>query len=267
MIPWSETQLQQRIVLDDIDVLIAGFRYLQSLDEVDAERVGMGGICTGASMVAIAAQDDRIAADVKFVNLFAGYYNAEDFAKAIGTRSRFYGDVVAPWKTDGLTYRVFRNHLIEGVTEAAERDLLDRTFKQGGAITEGELAALSTEALSVFKLLQGASYEEAGRLIEQLSPQTREFLRAASPSTNIEKLQARVLIMHDRADKLVPSEESRRMADALAGASNTYFTEFSLFQSEIQLHVADAAPVGPLEFVREALKLYMHMYNIMRETS
>ena len=73
--------------------------------------------------------------------------------------------------------------------------------------------------------------------------------------------------MHDRADKLVPSEESRRMADALAGASNTYFTEFSLFQSEIQLHVADAAPVGPLEFVREAWKLYMHMYNIMRETS
>ena len=87
------------------------------------------------------------------------------------------------------------------------------------------------------------------------------------PSTNIDKLSARALIMHDRADLLVPSEESRRMAEALSGRGDVYHTEFSLFQKEIQLHVGEAENLNLLDFASEALKLYMHMYNIMRETS
>ena len=267
MIPWSDTQLQQRIVLDDIDDLVSAFQYLRSLGEVDPERVGMGGICTGASMSLIAAQDERIRNDVKFVNFFAGYYDAFDFTKAIGSRSRFYGDYVAPWDTDKLTYRVFRNHLIEGVSDLEERALLTRVFKDEEPAAESEIAALSGEAMAVHKLLAGAPYADVDGLMEQLSPATKEFLREVSPSTNIDKLKARVLIMHDRADKLVPSEESRRMAEALSAVSDTYYTEFSFFQKEIQLHIADAGGVGPLDFAREAFKLYLHMYNIMRDIS
>ena len=74
-----------------------------------------------------------------------------------------------------------------------------------------------------------------------------------------------MLIMHDRADRLVPSEESRRLADALGDDAGTYFTEFSLFQSQIRVHVDNSDSIGPLEYVREAFKLYMHMYNILRD--
>ena len=267
MIPWSDTQLQQRIVLDDIDDLVSAFQYLGSLKEVDPERRGMGGICTGASMATIAAQDERIRDDVKFVNFFAGYYDAIDFTRAIGSRSRFYGDYVAPWDTDKLTYRVFRNHLIDGVGDPAERALLVRVFKEEQPATEAEVASLSTEATAVYKLLDGVPLEEAYKLVDQLSAETKDFFRRVSPSTNIDNLRARVLIMHDRADRLVPSEESRRMADALAGVPGTYHTEFSLFQKEIQVHIGEAGGLGPIDFAEEALKLYMHMYNIMRETS
>lgn len=267
MIPWSDTQLQQRIVPNDIDDLVAGFQYLRSLDEVDPDLVGMGGICTGASMSLIAAQDERIRGDVKFVNFFAGYYDAFDFVKAIASRSRFYGDYVAPWHTDLLTYRVFRNHLVEGVTDLGERAFLTEVFRDYDPTIERDISSLSTEARAVYMLLSGSSYTEVDGLMEQLSPETKEFLRKVSPSTNIDKLHARVLIMHDRADKLVPSEESRRLADALSGASDTYYTEFSFFQKEIQLHVADASSVSPVDFVREAFKLYLHMYNIMRDIS
>ena len=267
MIPWSDTQLRQRIVPDDIDDLVAAFQYLRTLDEVDPERVGMGGICTGASMSLVAAQDERIRDQVKFVNFIAGYYDAFDFTKAIGSRSRFYGGYAAPWDTDELTYRVFRNHLIDGVGDSEERALLTRVFEDGEPAAESEVESLSTEARAVYMLLAGAPYEEVDELVEQLSPATREFLREVSPSAKIDKLRARVLIMHDRADKLVPSEESRRLADALSEVPGTYHTEFSFFQKEIQLHVADAGGVGPLDFAREALKLYLHMYNIMRDTS
>ena len=69
--------------------------------------------------------------------------------------------------------------------------------------------------------------------------------------------------MHDRADRLVPSEESRRLAQAL-DRDDTYHTEFSFFQRQIQVHVGESGGVGPLDYAREAFKLYMHMYNIMR---
>ena len=129
MIPWSDTQTEKRIVTGDIDNLVRGFQYLRQHEAVDSERVGKGGICVGASLATVAAQDERIRDHVRFVNFFAGFYDATDFAKAIGSKSRYYGDYVAQWDTDKLTYQVFRNHLIEGLTEDADRKLLDRVFK------------------------------------------------------------------------------------------------------------------------------------------
>ena len=75
MIPWLETQVREELVPEDIDRLVRGFQYLRSLDSVDPDRVGVGGICVGASFVTVAAQDDRIRDQVKFVNLLAGYYD------------------------------------------------------------------------------------------------------------------------------------------------------------------------------------------------
>ena len=266
MIPWLETQVREELVPEDIDSLVRGFQYLRSLDGVDPERVGMGGICVGASFVTVAAQDDRIRDQVKFVNFLAGYYDISDLTRAIGSRSRFGEGYSAPWQPDSLTYEVFRYHLITGVSNVEDRQILAQVPRGGGA-EESAVRALTEEGRAVYRLLTGATLEEADALVEQLSPQTKELFRKVSPSTNIDKLSARALIMHDRADLLVPSEESRRMAAALSGRGDVYHTEFSLFQKEIQLHVGEADNLGMLDFAQEALKLYMHMYNIMRETS
>ena len=267
MIPWSDTQLEQRIVLDDIDELVWAFQYLTALDAVDPERAGMDGICTGASMATVAAQDPRIRDQVRFVNFFAGYYDAVDFLRAIGSRSRFYGDYVAPWDTDSLTLRVFRNHLIDGITDDAERELLTRIFVRGEGAVETEVESLSREGMAVYGLLKGVPFAEVEGLVEQLSPETMEFLRQISPSTHIDHLKARMLVMHDRADRLVPSEESRRLVEALGDGNETYHTEFSFFQREIQVHVDESDGVGTLDYAKEAFKLFLHMYNIMREVS
>ena len=60
----------------------------------------------------------------------------------------------------------------------------------------------------------------------------------------------------------MPSEESRRLADALPDNVDAYYTEFSLFN-----HVDPTQVVGPIEFVGEAIKLFLHMYNVMKEIS
>jgi hypothetical protein len=267
MIPWLETQAQNKIVPDDIDGLVRGFQHLRAMDRVDADRVGMGGICTGASMATVAAQDERIRSQVRFVNFFAGYYDANDLVRAIGSRSRFYGDRVAPWDPDELTLRLLTEHLIDGVADPDDKAALTRIFIDKAPSADGGPVSLSEEGFGVYRLIQGEAFEDVDELMEQLSRQTKEFLDLISPATHIDRLEARMLIMHDRADRLVPSEETRRLAESLGDESDTYYTEFSLFQSAIQVHTDGGGDLGPLDYASEAFKLFRHMYFVMREVS
>ena len=100
-----------------------------------------------------------------------------------------------------------------------------------------------------------------------LSVDTIDELKKISPSTNIDQLSAKVFVMHDVADKLVPSEESKRVADFLVQKGQVYHTEFNLFQNEIQVHKDDNNNLGSLNRLMELTKLFLHMYNIMLEVN
>ena len=259
MIPWLDSQRLERISPDDIDQLVRALQHLRTLEFVNADKVGMGGICTGASLATVAAQDERIRDHVKFINFFAGYYDALDLVKAFAGRERFYGEEVRPWRPANLTVKLLTFHLIEGAADSDDRALLTRLLVDKQVSGEGELESLTPEGMAVYKLVSGVPSEEVDRLIEQLSPATHDFLRLISPSTHIDRLKARMLIMHGRADRLVPSEESRRLAEALSEDNDTYYTEFSFFQQQIQVHVDESEGVGPVGYVREGFKLLLHM--------
>ena len=188
VIPWLVSQNTERPTSQDIDSLVRAFQHLRSLESVDPDRVGMGGICTGASLLTVAAQDERINSQVKFINFFAGYYDALDLVRAIGSRSRFYGDLLAPWIPDKLTMRLFTNHLIDGVTDPRDRAQLTRVLIDNEAVTQEEIESLSSEAMAVYRLVNGVPPEEVDGLMAQLSPKTVGFLRLISPNTHIDKL-------------------------------------------------------------------------------
>jgi pimeloyl-ACP methyl ester carboxylesterase len=108
--------------------------------------------------------------------------------------------------------------------------------------------------------LSGVDLTEARNLISRLPDSVKSELDAISPSSAVANLSARVLIMHDREDRLVPSEESQRLAEALSERGNVYHTEFSLFD-----HLDPTRPVSPPVYAKELFKLYMHMYNVLRD--
>ena len=261
MIPWSEGMTSLRVKPEEIEDLIYAFRYLEAHPRVDAERAGVGGFCVGASLLTVAASDPRISDDVRFVNFFAGYYDARDLAAAVLSESRYYGGVVETWEPDRLSREVVTAQLIEGMSDPAEASALSGAFIAGDApLDEAALSSMSDEARTVHRLLTGPDADEARGLIDTLPEPSLDTLRRISPSESIEGLKARVLIMHDRADGLVPSDESRRLADALSERGDFQHTEFSLFK-----HVDPTKPVGPLEFAREMGKLYRHMYLVLSE--
>ncbi len=263
MIPWSDTMTQRRISVGDVDNLVHAFQYMVELDEVDPEKAGMGGFCVGASFATVAAQDVRIRDQVKFVNFFGGYYDARDLVASVVSSTRFDDEDQEPWRPDSLSKQVVRLHLLEGIRDSDERTMLTQVFiDQNLALDLPTIEALSPEARTVYELLSGPDVFRARTLLESLPPSALATLEAISPVTNINDLKARVLIMHDREDNLVPSEESRRLAKDLASRGDSYYTEFSLFQ-----HLDPTRPVSPPIYVKEMWKLYLHMYNVLRELS
>ena len=261
LIPWSEGMTSRRVKAEEIEDLVRGFEYLLAHERVDAERAGVAGFCVGASLLTVAASDPRIRDEVSFVNFFAGYYDARDLIAAVLSESRFHDGVVDPWDPAELSRDVVTAQLIEGMSNPDEVALLKRVFVEKDADLEASsLSSLSEEARIVHKLLSGVYVEEARQLVASLPQSTLEALASISPKTTIGDLKARVLIMHDREDHLVPAPESRRLAEALAERGDVYHTEFSLFQ-----HLDPTKSVGPAEYVRELAKLYRHMYMVMRE--
>ena len=256
MIPWSERMAQRRVTEQEAGDLVRGFEYLRSLDIVDENEVGMAGFCVGASLMMVAAQDERIRDDVKVVNSFAGYYKAEDLIASVVSASRFYGEDSVPWEPDKLSVQVVRTHLLESVDDPVERATLAEII-ENNAVTPSNL---SPDARLVYDILNAPDLETAHRLIDLLPSDSLETLRRISPSTNIDGLKARVLVMHDRQDGLVPSEESKRLVDALQSRGDVHYTEFSFFD-----HLDPSTRVGNFELAREGAKLFLHIYRVMRE--
>ena len=262
LIPWLDTQTENRLIVTDIEVLVDAFQHLQNHERVDRERVGMGGICTGASMAVVAAQYHRINEEVAFINSFAGYFDAFDLVKSTAASSRFDDSETSEWSPDSLTKSLVNSHLVEGAGGVDEQIL--NGIVETGSWNQSEYDSLTLGGKAVLTLLSNPTLPEANEAIRNLNDETHRFLSAVSPSTNMDMLKADVLLMHDLHDKLVPAEESRRFANAVVkNGKNVYHTEFSLFQNAVQVHKDETENSGTLNFIKQAFKLYKHMYKVM----
>lgn len=263
MFHWSPTMaLRHNIDTAEIENLVWAFQYLKSQDFVDQDRVGMGGFCVGASFALVAASDPRIQDDVAFLNAFGPYYDARDLLLQLASRSRLYRGQSQPWEPDLLTLRVFANELIETIDDPRGRQVLSRRFLEGQDVSQAEVEELPAEAQRVRRLLEGTTLADAEEIFQALPAEFRASMRDISPSAHVGRLKARLMIMHDRDDRLVPAEESRRLADALEERGNLRYTEVLAFE-----HVRPASGGGLWQLVKEAFKLYRHLYGMIRQAA
>ena len=260
MFHWSPTMaLRHNIDPSEIENLVRAFQFLSDQDFVDPQRVGLGGFCVGASFALVAAADARIRDKVVFVNAFGPYYDAGDLLLQLATRSRFFEDRREPWQPDQLTLRVFANELIETLKDPRDKQLMTLLYLEGSAVPEEARAGLSSQAQQIRKLLEGTSLEEAEGVYQDLPSGFLQDMERISPSAHLPDLKARVAIMHDRNDRLVPSVESRRLFQAMESRGDVRYTEVVAFD-----HVRPTAG-GLWQAAQEGFRLYRHMYGIIRE--
>ena len=262
MMHWSPTMgLEANISPTEPENIVQAFLYLENQDYVDRERVGLGGFCVGASLALVAAADPRISDRVAFVNAFGPFFDAEKLLVQAASRSVTHEGEQMAWQPDPRTLRVLANELIETMDDQTDTEILTRIYIDKGEATPAELASLSARGRVAVRLMDGVTPEEAESLYSTLPPSFGENLARVSPVTYIGGIQAPLLVMHDRDDRMVPVSESRRLVQATQDSLDVRYTELSAFD-----HLLPEAG-GLLARVRQGIQLYMHTYHAIRLAS
>ena len=259
LVPHSENLINKTLTPQEIDFTVASFQYLESRPEVDPERVGFLGVCVGSSLSLLAAQDERIRDQVNFVNWFGGYYRLEELIVSVATHSYELDGLRVPWTPDRLTDEVVKKRLIELVDEDSDRQLLRRALIGHAPLSQAERGGLSTTGALVEELFQTDDPARAYALLARMPPEAHALLRLLSPATNVAQVKARVFVMDDSGDNLIPYVHSRSLADALDEETLARHSKFSVFS-----HV-DLNKLGnPTRSVPELWALFRHTYQLFQ---
>ena len=258
MIPELRNLTRDVIVPQEIEDLVAAFRYLRSQQYVDPQRSGIVGFSIGAGLAVAAAADERIRSDVNFLLSVGGYYDLWDVIAAATTRTIYNDGQAEPWQPRPKTIAVLERSLIHNLDDPDERRLFTRHFLQDdpSAIVDG--GNLSPDAAILYEILSNSDPSRTQELLARLPPQNLAILRQVSPKTYIQALDTEFFIMHDRNDRWLPYVESRRLRDAATNGSDVHYAEFDIFR-----HVEPTNWTDPLTFVANVIKLVFYTWLLL----
>jgi len=269
LVPDSRTLLEGRLEVGEIDGVVRAFQLLAARPEVDRDRLGVVGFSVGGSLALLAAADERIADQVRWVNAFGAFADAETYLASVSAHAYRAADgSPVEWQPTPLALEVYVNFLLAQVTDEADREALDRAFAE--PIRAGEKPPpdpalrrrlTSDAARGVHDLLTARSLERAERAIAELPAASLRFIDAISPARHAGGLRAGVYLMHETQDHHVPFVESRALASVYdeAGLLRRH-TEFRLFD-HVQPDDLDLAAAAP-----ELWKLLLHVRTLMEES-
>ncbi len=212
-----------RLEMEESDDIVAAFRFLLSMDEVDDTRSGLFGISFAAGPVLKAAADPSIRERVKFVVSFGGYYDTVNVVRYLTTgRDEYRGHRHVQPPEAYARYVFVKNvlaHMPEGKDRTLLSGLLDAIEREANA-TEAEAPAFSPDQLTeggraVYELIRNRDPARVAVLMEATEPAVRDYLESLSLRPVVSQVKARLLIGHGDTDPLIPSTESLRLADAL----------------------------------------------------
>ncbi|HJP88658.1 MAG TPA: hypothetical protein VJ850_06470 [Candidatus Limnocylindrales bacterium] len=268
LVPDSRTLLEGRLEVGEIDGVVRAFQTLAARPEVDRERLGIVGFSVGGSLALLAAADERIAGQVRWVNAFGAFADASTYLASVSAHAYRLDGRVVDWQPTSLALDVYVNFLLSQVTDEADRDALEAAFAQ--SIRDGDRPdadpalrrSLETRAArAVHDLFTSETLDAAEEAIGELPAASLRFIDAISPARHVGGLRADVYLMHETEDHHVPFVQSRALASAYeeAGLLRAH-TEFRLFD-HVQPDDLDLAAAAP-----ELWKLLLHVRTLMEET-
>lgn len=268
LVPDSALLLAGRLDAGEVDGVVRAYETLAARPEVDPERVGMAGFSVGGSLALLAARDQRIADDVRWVNAFGAFADAETFLASVASHAYASDGVEIGWEPSPLAREVYLRFVLDQVGDPRDRASLETAF--GAAIIHGDRPPadaglrgdLSTDVAGfAHDLLTASSLDAASSSIGAMPDDTAEFMDAISPIRHLDGLEADIFLMHEVTDHHVPVVESRNLAAALEPSGRLRDSrEFRLFD-HVQPDDVDLVAAAP-----ELVRLLLHVRTLMEES-
>src|SRR3989337_1118589 len=132
-----------RIRFEDVDDIVASFRFLASRKEiVDESKIGLLGFSYGAGPTLMAAAHPSIHHQVKFLVSFGGYYDPINVIRFITTGHYEYGGEKGFLQPEPYGKFVFFMNNVDYVQNERDRELLREIFKQEETRTGADVLPL-----------------------------------------------------------------------------------------------------------------------------
>jgi fermentation-respiration switch protein FrsA (DUF1100 family) len=202
----------------DVDDTVDSFRYLATLDpRLRQDRLGLMGFSYGAGPTLIAAADPAVAAQVRFVISFGGYFDLVDVIRFVTTGHFAWQGHRGYLPPSPHARGRFLLANLDLVQEEKDQEILAAVARR---LADGEWRGtanpdeLSPWGAALYALLMNTDPDQVGALIERLDPRIRERIAYLSPSRVIQRLQAHLVIIHGLLDDYIPYTESLRLAAA-----------------------------------------------------
>lgn len=210
----------------------------------EAGRVGLAAISYAVGPALIAALDEAAQARIAFFVGIGGYY---DIVSAIAfSTTGYYRTAEGLRHTEPNPYGkwVFVLSNAERVEDPLDRALLsaiaERKLEDPGAAVAELEARLGAGGRAVMDLVGNTDPERVAPLIARLPQALRSEIAALDPARrDLKRLAARVILIHGRADPVIPYTESERLAAALApGRAGLYLVD-GLLHVDAKLSLGD----------------------------
>ena len=270
LVPELKGMKSFRILLSDVDDIVASFRYLISLREiVDEEKMGLLGFSYGAGPTLIAAADPLIRDQVNFLVSFGGYYDPVNLIRFITTGTYEYRDEKGFLQPEPYGKWVFFKNNVDYVESERDRRLLKAMFEKEEKKKRDEatllLGDLTPQGRYLYELLINEDPDRVENLIKRTDARFQDYLKKISLAPIIPSIRAYFLIGHGSTDPLIPYTESLRLADAVQDKDKVHVAILRAFS-----HVDPARKSFPAKefltvYLPSMVQFYYLIYDLLSQ--
>jgi fermentation-respiration switch protein FrsA (DUF1100 family) len=260
-----------RILLSDVEDVVASFAHLAALNEiVDETKMGLVGFSYAAGPTLLAAADASIRDRIKFVVSFGGYYDPVNVIRFITTGYYEYGGEKGFLQPEPYGKWIFFMNNVEYVGNENDRGILRRIFKNeqemGGATASAPLLArLSAEGRALYELLMNEDPRRTEVLVEKIDPRARAYLARLSMAPVVPSIRAYFIIGHGSTDPLIPYTESLRLADAVRDKNRVHLAILRLFAHVDPAKGSFSAKEFVTVYLPSVFRFYALVYDLLSQ--
>lgn len=216
LVPAPAVELEALLGARDQAVLEASLDYLHGHGSVDPRRVGLIGVSYGSGPVLQLAASPEWRDRIRFVVTLGGYYHLEHMLRYATTGVHEFEGAVHRQDPDLLVKQVMAGVMYSWLEEADRRLLAAHEHQIYWGHFPADLEGrLSPAAAALYRAVANSSADGFAALLAALPAVLRERMDALSPGTSLERIRARVFLIHAVGDTYVPFTESQRLLNGL----------------------------------------------------